>query len=131
MNFKPISLLVILVTAFACSAQKSNDFHYIAQTRGFKYEIKLDSTNLYRFINSEVQNILLSTKQLNEISKRLNKIDYKGLESNIDSEKMAIDALLKGIFEYNINNKPIHLEFDHNKLPKSIKDFLMYLESLH
>ncbi len=124
-------LIILISSTYSLKSQSEQTFEisYIAQTRGFKYLIEYKNKILKREINSSEENINLNHDQVNEITELLNEIDFNTLENNIDIERLAVDAAIKGNFRINFNEKIYELELDHNNLPDPILHLLKHLEN--
>jgi hypothetical protein len=125
-----IILLVSIVSS--CGNQEYSDtlnLHYLAQTRGFKYEIIL-KTNVLEIINNDSTNTInLSEIQTSKIDSLIDAINFETLKNNISTDELATDSAIKGVFDINYKSKSYNFEFNHHKLPSEIQKLFEQLES--
>ena len=127
-----ILLLVKLISS--CRNQGFSDtlnLHYLAQTRGFKYEIILKTTVLEINNNNIINTIDLNEFQYSKIDSLINEINFEEIKNNISLDDLAVDRAIKGIFNVKFGKKEYLFEFNHNNLPKEIQELITYLENLN
>ena len=103
--------------------------NYKAQTRGFLYQIKLESNSIEINNNNTVKTTVLTKNQFIKIDSLLNNINFKKIKDNISTNDLAIDRAIKGVFDLNFEGNTYTFDFNHHKLPNEIEDFLEQLEA--
>ncbi len=130
-NILNLGVVICCLMFSSCVGQKKTNntsFNYLAQTRGYTYNIYLDNNELEINNNTNIKRITLTTDQTKEFEKQLLKINFKQLENNILNEDLAVDKATKGIFDLNFKSKKYHFDFNHNKLPENIQELIVLLE---
>jgi len=125
------TLALLLFFSLSCESQeKNNDISltYFAQTRGFIYSLQLNDNLLEVNDNNSLKKLKLSETHISELTKILSEIDFDKIESNISIDDLSVDKAIKGNFNLVFNTKKYSFEFDHNHLPKKIKQLLSYME---
>ena len=123
---------LILTLSPSCEKKQTNkeiEINYSAQTRGFKYVLKLKNNILKIDNNNSLKEITLNNSQCANINDLINKINFNEIKNNISIDELAVDQAIKGIFTVNLKEKEYKFEFNHNNLPKAIKELFNQLEN--
>ncbi len=133
MKLLNISLLFLLAFSFSTSCQsqeKKNTLmlNYKAQTRGFLYQIQFKNNSIEINNNNAIKTAVLTKNQLVKINSLLKVINFKEIKNNISTNDLAVDRAIKGVFKLHFNKILYEFEFNHNRLPKEIKQLIQLLE---
>ncbi|MFK5958999.1 MAG: hypothetical protein QM495_09050 [Lutibacter sp.] len=131
MKLLNISLLFLLAFSTSCQSQEKKNtlmLNYKAQTRGYLYQIQLENNSIEINNNNTIKTAALAKSQLVKINSLLKVINFKEIENNISINDLAVDRAIKGVFKLHFNKILYEFEFNHNKLPKEIKQLIQLLE---
>ncbi|MEX1383975.1 hypothetical protein [Lutibacter sp.] len=131
MKFLILFSTLILTLSPSCEKREENkeiEINYSAQTRGFKYVLHLKNNILKIDKNNIIKEITLNKSQCSNIDNLVNNINFNDIENNISIDELAVDRAIKGIFIIKLKEKEYQFEFNHQKLPVTIKTLINQLE---